>query len=116
MGKGKPGIQAGEYGDFGNYDQCLAIAVESNDKSNFVGQYCLAKLHLPLPHRGSEPDVINLTSTKMSGTWAERHVSNYKFMYAQSPVLGICFPSTCQSSEIQTLIQNCKALLFHQLQ
>lgn len=106
-GKMKSGFVAGEYGDFGNYDQCLDISYSDSD-IHFVGQHCMYKMHLPLPLRHHNPKRVELGGTEMNGTWLEKLAKVYKFLYATSPVNGLCMPSTCSKHEIEPFIRACR--------
>lgn len=115
-GKMKPGFIAGEYGDFGNYDQCLDIEVDNGQQfpksdSNLVtGQHCLYKMHFPLPLRHEDPVAINLVNTPMDKSWLTKIASVYKFLYASPMVNGLCMPSMCDKEEIQEAIRFCEWL------
>lgn len=71
------GVLHGTITDLGDYDQCLDINVndEERDEPMFVGQYCLAKFSVPVPR--PKPDGLTLQSKifNFTGTNAEGTVS-----------------------------------------
>ena len=73
------GVLHGTITDLGDYDQCLGINVndEERDEPMIVGQYCLAKFSVPVPR--PKPDGLTLQSKifNFTGTNAEGTVSKY---------------------------------------
>lgn len=106
-GRVRSGFVAGEYGDFGAFDACLAIDVPSPRR--FHGRHCLYKLHLPLPPRDQNARAVQLRGTRLAGSWLERLARVYKFLYAQTHVNGLCYPSTCTNADLEPVIQHCKS-------
>ena len=42
------GVIAGSFSAIGDYEQCLAVKSPSSKQNQFVGQYCMAKMELPI--------------------------------------------------------------------
>lgn len=77
MAKMRPGIFTHRYVDFGNYQQCLDV-VHEQDK--FIGQYSLIQIR-----------------------WNQ---SNHELYNFENFVSAICYPSTCERSDIETILNH----------
>ncbi|XP_003741888.1 nose resistant to fluoxetine protein 6-like [Galendromus occidentalis] len=105
-----PGMLDGRLASMGSYDQCLRIrAPEKNDpkKVAFAGQYCTASILMrrqPLLHR-TLPSFIQ-QDPRIWELLGGGDVSYVLDLVEKSPVgyrVGICLPSTCDSSVISHL-------------
>jgi hypothetical protein len=101
--------------DFGDYDLCLSVSAPDNE---FHGRHCLARLHFPLPPASIKDKLtrIDLSNTTMQGTWLEKCASDYKYLYFEKLMTGICFPSSCQPREIELLLnlgKSCSSFKHH---
>ena len=96
--------------EFGDYDQCLAVNVDTPKFGDgFKGQYCLYRIHFPLPPRIDQmPEHLDISTTDMAGTWVEKTTYYYKYFYFEKLSAALCFPSACKPSEIQPILQYCK--------
>ena len=77
MAKMRPGIFTHRYVDFGNYQQCLDV-VHEQDK--FIGQYSLIQIR-----------------------WNQ---SNHELYNFENFVSAICYPSTCEGPDIETILNH----------
>lgn len=93
------------YNDLGGYDQCLAVSVDNVQP--FTGKHCIARLNWPLPDRARFtplPKTIDLKGTDHQGTWLEVLASIYRGMYYDTHNIGVCYPSTCTTNDVQQVI------------
>lgn len=89
----------GNFGDFGDYEQCINIDDSTNSGLN--GRYCVVRIHMPLPKNGS----VNLSETSLSGTHLEILNELHHFFKYEPVNHGICLPSNCGQSDLEILIE-----------
>lgn len=88
--------------DFGDYDGCLGIDVNSVD-SQFSGRYCLSRIHVPLPRNlkfnPSDLDGANLADTYMKFLAKYHSTLNYETFH-----FAVCIPSTCEKVDLENIL------------
>lgn len=102
--------------DYGEFDKCLDVVADDDERRRqeqfFTGQYCLVKLHLPLPKRKTNMNyasqIFNFNDTEIGGTFAEFISSYGPFLYSNPVSFGVCVPSTCLPYEIEDVFNFCK--------
>lgn len=119
-----PGFAEGVVADFGEYDECLDIKspVNQENVSTIEGNYCLMKVILPFPPKGSQIEgdyanrELNLGSKLGNPNLGE--ITIEKIIEALNRVngtiyrMGICIPSQCKAHEVENLINKSMFELF----
>lgn len=116
-GLGDSGYMTRLAAEFGDYDQCLDVDAQRPARgAPFVGQYCMFRVHFPLPaRRNAMPDKVDISSTAMHDTWLDKTTYYYKFFYYDQLSASLCFPSACTANELEPVMQSCKHQFTHNL-
>lgn len=100
------GILEGTLTELGNYDECLRI---TSGKLNIRGNYCTIQIKPPLPVRPRLHTIcqraFGTTNSNASTNKIIRHLvqHSHEFLYVGLR-MGICVPSKCTKTDIQTLL------------
>lgn len=90
-------LVTGTLGSLGEYDDCLAVnsSVSQLMSEPFVGQYCMAKITLPL----------ELDFVAANDTFYQNFIIFSKQFNTPSFYNAICVPSTCTQTEVEDILQ-----------
>lgn len=130
------GLFEGLLSSFGLYEECLSIESPMVKWNDIRGKYCLAKVYLPFMNPSfPEQSDLEFAEGKSDGSIELSKLSNYakkKALFERLNVnfeminnklkllqminmlngsyyrVGLCFPSTCSSSELEQAINKCK--------
>lgn len=115
------GITSGTSSHFGEYNQCLSIKSPTNDRLEIVkGKYCLLKPVVPVPpnysYKTNEPivpmGILNHIHFQGKPIQQSQSINNFiefvNYFNGKIINIGICFPSTCSSVDIEQLVNYCK--------
>ncbi|XP_071034394.1 nose resistant to fluoxetine protein 6-like [Parasteatoda tepidariorum] len=91
-GKLPSGVSRGTVGALGDYDACLHVSAQNQNKIQFHGKYCLLSV-LPLD---SKVGLSNYFNNK----FLQPNQHSRKLL----PQTAICIPSTCNRNDVQNLL------------
>jgi hypothetical protein len=98
------GIIDGTLVSSGDYNQCLDVRTQTDIEIPFVGQYCTAKLTLPL----------DLDYNYPNETFYERAMTTFRNQLTPSVYNAFCVPSICSAKDVKTILRESSYLIFIQ--
>ncbi|XP_018494158.2 nose resistant to fluoxetine protein 6 [Galendromus occidentalis] len=100
-GKLPNGIFSGTSAVFGNFDQCLSIAVGDLDDGGFRGKYCYVKTTAPnLPRPSLEPSNV-IADEESILNW---FYTNAYWIQQFGTRMGVCVPSHCSDEDVTRMV------------
>jgi len=88
------GILDGTLASTGDYDQCIDVKTPSDVKIPFVGQYCTAKLILPLDINARYPN----------DSFYDTAMFMFRKHLTPSVYNAFCVPSICSVNDVKTIL------------
>ncbi|KAL1473078.1 hypothetical protein MTO96_022564 [Rhipicephalus appendiculatus] len=112
-GKLAPGLLDGSLTDFGDYEECLSVAVPDASSEDgallFRGQYCMVKSRPPLPPKPrlvtKHFAAVNLTLFPENSVMRELAKDAGTF-FTTTARTGLCMPSVCSKEDVEAIAKN----------
>ncbi|XP_077552931.1 nose resistant to fluoxetine protein 6-like [Haemaphysalis longicornis] len=112
-GKLAPGLLDGSLTDFGNYEECLGVAVPDGSSQEgavlFRGQYCMVKSRPPLPPKPrfvrANFAAVNVTLFPDDSVMRELSMGAGTF-YSTTARAGLCMPSVCSREDVEAIAKS----------
>ena len=106
------GFQEGKFVSFGEFDQCLDIESEKNERNEFIyGQYCLLKPIIPVPSEIKFKKGEKFVQTKIASVnrvlnddYIRTYLELYHYIKRTILRLGICLPNKCSAKSVENAI------------
>lgn len=96
-GKFPEGLLSGSTYQFGNFDECIDIGNDNNLPGDIRGKYCLGNIKIQVPQ---------IYLNKASSIWQNFRNRSKRYDESISELnWGICVPASCQSEDIQDIIE-----------
>jgi hypothetical protein len=99
------GIIDGTLVSSGDYDQCLDVRTQTDIEIPFVGQYCTAKLTLPL----------DLDYNYPNETFYGRALTAFRNQLTPSVYNAFCVPSICSAKDVKNILRESSYLFLFSL-
>ncbi|KAM7303845.1 nose resistant to fluoxetine protein 6 [Ixodes scapularis] len=109
-GKLAPGLLEGSLTDFGNFDECLSVAVGDDPSAHplFRGQYCMVKARPPLPPKpwvvSKHFQAVNFSLFPETSVIREL-LEDAGTFYATTTRTGLCMPSSCSKQDVESIVK-----------
>ena len=96
--------------DFGDFDECLAVQIPYSTRQTIKGtKYCLARLNMPFNLKQGPllPNLQREFQQKYNrAILGSINPANVPYFIWKGWHFGICFPSTCSSQEMQSILND----------
>ncbi|KAL3188281.1 hypothetical protein MRX96_003607 [Rhipicephalus microplus] len=112
-GKLAPGLLDGSLTDFGDFEECLSVAVPDTSSEDgallFRGQYCMVKSRPPLPPK---PRFVNKHFAAVNLTLFPENSVMRQFakdagtFFTTTARTGLCMPSVCSKEDVEAIAKN----------
>ncbi|CAN7989918.1 unnamed protein product [Ixodes pacificus] len=109
-GKLAPGLLEGSLTEFGNFDECLSVAVGDDPSAQplFRGQYCMVKARPPLPPKpwvvSNHFQAVNFSLFPETSVIREL-LEDAGTFYATTTRMGLCMPSSCSRQDVESIVK-----------
>ena len=119
------GFPEGVFADYGEYDECLAVASDHTNRFPIVrGKYCLSNFILPFPalqsinHNIQHMDEVLDIGLDLNQMYSLNAITFRNFIEALNMIngtvfqLGICIPAVCRPHEIEDMLNQSKTFTY----